>query len=70
MNENEFVIMIIQKWLNFYQFDIHFATECKQDYVKAKAEKNKFCEASKCKTRLLSLNTYNCDNCGKQLCLA
>jgi len=51
-------------------FDIHYATECAQNYNQAKAEKNKVCEAPKCNTKLLAINTYNCDNCGKRLCLA
>jgi len=57
-NENEF-------------FDIHAATDCTGEYYdKARAAKQKFCEAPKCKTKLLPINTYSCDNCGKNLCLS
>jgi len=51
-------------------FDVHYATECTKDYDKAKADKNRICEAPKCHTKLLSVNTYKCDTCAKQLCLA
>jgi predicted nucleic acid binding AN1-type Zn finger protein len=51
-------------------FDVHYATECNKDYDKAKAEKNKSCEAANCNKKLLSVNSYKCDNCGKNMCLA